>query len=616
MATFQISAWWSTPLRRAVTLAAVGALVAAAGWWGLCGSSFGPLCKLGEADLLAQAEKRLQRNDFAGAQIDLRNVLRDNPQSARGRVLFAQALLGHGDAAGALQELDNARQHGAPDDATWEIQAAALLAQGRPEQVAAQFAGKRLADGGATARLQTAVARAQLALGDAAAAAAAIEAALAAVPDHVPARVLQARLMAVAGRRAEALQASDRLLAEAAQDAEAWLLRADLLAADPSPGENALTAYRKAVELGPRLAEAHGGLVNLLLRQGDANGAALAASGMRRALPGSPLATYLLALTAYLKGDLESAREQLQLLKLDSHPRLLLLAGTVESRVGNLAQAETYLLRALQSVPDDAHTRRELAALYLRRGQAERALGMLEPVLAASAAPADAQAWRLAGQAHLRMGQFDRADQAFKQVKRLQPNDRAVDLDAARLLMARGSVDAAIRALEASAQADPTGLDADMELVTTHMARGDHKAALAVAEGMTRKAPDAAVTWLLRARIQALAGDAAGARESFVAASRRDPQDLQAVRGLAELDLAAGRPDVAKGCYEEVIKANPRSAAAHGWHAVAGGRIRRARRQGRPAGCAHAARRHRLPPRRRRCPACPFGRAGRTFGAA
>ncbi len=556
------TALWSTSLRKLGVLFTLTVLTFAAAWWGLCLSGSGPLCKPSEAEWLTRAEQRIAREDFAGAQIELRNLLRNNPTSAHGRLLFAQALLGSGDATRALQELNTARQHGAADEATWVTWASALLAQGQIDQVGTLFTDKRHSDPAAAAKLQTVVARAHLAAGRMEQATQAVEAALGSDKALVPARVLRARLLAVEGQLDQARQASDAVLAAAPQDAEAWLLRADLLSRDPAKPQEALAAYRKAVELGPRLAEAHGGLITLLLNQRDALAAAAAADAMRQALPGSPLATYFQALTAFLKGDLQVARERMQRLQLEGNPRLLMLAGSIESRLGNLVQAETYLLRALQTLPNEPRAVRELAALYLQRGQAERTLVALEPLLINRQAAPDAQAWRLAGQAHIRLGEFDRADQAFKQVRRLLPDDRSVELDAARLLLARGSVEAGIRALEASAQAETQGIEAEMELVAAHMARSDHKAALAAAELMTQKLPGTAAPWLIRGRIQALAGDAPAASESFGAALKLDPNEFVAIRGLAELDLAAARPDVARSRYEEVIKRDPRSTKA------------------------------------------------------
>lgn len=554
------TALWSTPRRKLGVLFILAALTFGAVLWGLCLSGSGPLCKPSEAEWLTRAEQRIERQDYAGAQIELRNLLRENPSSARGRLVFAQALLGSGDASSALQELNTARQHGVAEEATWVTWASALLAQGQIDQVAALFADKRHSDPAAAAKLQTLVARAHLAAGRTAQAKEAVEAALGSDKDHVPARVLKARLMAVEGQLDQARQASDAVLTAAPQDAEAWQLRADLLSHEPAKAQEALAAYRKAVELGPRLAEAHGGLTTLLLNQRDAAAASAAADAMRQALPRSPLAAYFQALTAFLNGDLQAARERMQKLQVEGNPRLLMLAGTIESRLGNLAQAETYLLRALQTLPNEPRAVRELAALYLQRGQADRTLVTLESLLASRQAAPDAQAWRLAGQAHLRLGEFDRADQAFKQVKRLLPEDRSVELDAARLLLARGSVDAGILALEASAQAETQGIEAEMDLVAAHMARADHKAALTAAERMTRKLPAAAAPWLIRGRIQAMTGDAPAARESYGAALKLDPKEFVAIRGLAELDLAAARPDVAKSRYEEAIKRDPRSA--------------------------------------------------------
>ena len=124
-------------------------------------------------------------------------------------------------------------------------------------------------------------------LGDREAAAAEVAKALVAVPQHLPALILQARLAAARGEADAARRLADTVLALEPGHAPGWVLKGDLLGRLANDVPGALQAYRKAVELRPRLAVAHSGLIDLLLRSGQAAQATEAVAAMGRAVPGT-----------------------------------------------------------------------------------------------------------------------------------------------------------------------------------------------------------------------------------------------------------------------------------------------------------------------------------------
>ena len=66
--------------------------------------------------LLASAQDYLSRNDAPAAIIQLKNVLKDRPDSAKARLLLGQALQATGDIAGAETEFRKAQDLGAASD--------------------------------------------------------------------------------------------------------------------------------------------------------------------------------------------------------------------------------------------------------------------------------------------------------------------------------------------------------------------------------------------------------------------------------------------------------------------------------------------------------------------
>jgi len=519
--------------------------------------------RLDEQSLLRAAQERLDRQEFAAAVIHLKNLLAEDPDSTAGRFMLGQALLASGDVAGAETELSRAERLGHPVGQLYPAQAELLLAKGEARAAIYRFGDVRLDDPRQAAALGSTLARAQLEVGETAAAADTLRAALALVPDFAPALVLQARLAANAGQVDEARRVAAELTRRETKEVSAWVLQGDLLAAEGKESKAASDAYRRAIVLKRRLPEAHAGLVTSLLKTGDLSAAAIAAADMRRDLPRSPLAMFHQALVAYLQGDFPAARERMQEAMAaggGGHPRLLLLAGTVESRLGALAQAEELLLRAVQGMPDDTRARRELAALHLQRGQAARALATLQPLLAANIA--DAEVWRLAGQAQLLAGDFKQADRAFAAAMRLGGEKSGLSVDLARSLMGQGRQQQAVDLLEKTAREDASGIGVDMALLAAHMSRRDFAAATKVVDGMSKKAPASAMPDYLRGRVQLSRHDVTAARASFGKALAMDPTHFPSVHSLATLDVAALQFDAARARYEALLQRQPKSATA------------------------------------------------------
>lgn len=538
-----------------LSLAVVGATVGRSA----CVAGLLPGCQSSEKEMMDTARSRFSRHDVAGAQIILRNLLQANPSSPTGRLLFAQTLMAQGDVAAADVELARAADLQAPAAVLLPLQAELLLAQGKGTEVIERFSTQPMADDTLFAEMRTWVARAQLRASNVPAATQAIQDALARVPGHRPARQLKARLAAVGGQVAAAKAEVELLLKEDPNDAQAWLLRGELDTVSDGLAQSAIAAYRKAIELQPTIADGHAGLIVLLLREHDFLAASAAADAMRAALPRSTAAAYLQALAAFQRSDFQRARDRLQGLQLDANPRALMLSGTVAARLGDLVQAESRLARVVQMLPREPIARRELAEVYLRLGQPERALASLEP-LVGDTSSTDAQAWRLAGQAHVRLGDFGAADKAYQKVRRLQPEDRQLAIVTAQLKIARGDSEAGLRELAAAAEADPKSIGADLALISAHMQGGNHTAAMAAVQALILKAPEAVEPLLIRGHLHAQAGQTDAARTSFEAALDKDPSNLAATRQLVALDLAAGQPDRARARHDKLLQRDPRAA--------------------------------------------------------
>jgi len=509
---------------------------------------------------LASVEQRLAADDIDGAIIEARTALQSQGKSAPARLLLAKALLASGDLNGAEIEADRAAQLGMAAGPLAPLRAQLLLARRKPTEVVQQFKTASFDDARTMAELRVPLAQAYRELGELEQAAAEIAKAVAALPEHAPALILQARLAAARGDGEGARRLADQVLAVDPKHAPGWVLKGDLLARLANDVPGALQAYRKAVDLRQRLAVAHSGAIELLLRSGQLDPAAQAVEAMARALPNNGTAMYYQALLAYLRGQYVLARDVTYRLVRGAPDQLpaVYLAGLVQARLGEVNQAQAHLTKAVLLAPEAHEPRRELAGMQVRAGQPRDALDTLRPVIAADSK--DPGVWTTVGRAHTELGDFAAADAAFARAGRLAPGAGTVRVEVGRSLIAQGQVDLGLRELQLAGDSEDAAVEAMLAQVAVHMKRGDAAAALKAVDAFAARRPKAALADHVRGRILQARGDRAGARAAYEAALAKEPRLVAAVSSLADLDLNEDKLEEARRRYEALLKLDPRSA--------------------------------------------------------
>jgi len=510
---------------------------------------------------LAAAKADLAKKNDAAAVIQLKNALQGNPSLAEARVLLGDALLQGGDARGALTELNKAKELGSKDDRLEPLIAQAMLGLNQFAKVISDFAEVTLASKPAHADLQASLAVAYSATGNAAKALQRANAAVEADADNLRAQLVRVRLVATASGPAEGVAAVDAVLAKSAQSADGWQVKGDLLSLQGKPDE-AMSAYRKAIELNKAHALAHVGVFHLLLAKKDLDGAKAeldALRGIRGAVGQVKLLTVLLALE---RNDLNAARDgMLALLKMaPDDVRVMHLAGVVAYRRGALLEAEDYLGKTLHAAPDFEKARVLLAQTQLRAGDPGKALTSLQPLLGEGAS--NTAALNVAAESYLQAGDTQRAEAAFAKLSKLNPNDVPTRTALALVEISKGRVEQGISVLKTLSASSPTPV-ADLALVTTFMQRKEWDQALKAIDTLERKTPDSAGPSNLRGRIELGRGNQDKAIQAFEAALKIDPAYYPAADVLAAMDMEAKKPDAAKARFEKVLAVNPRSLPAN-----------------------------------------------------
>lgn len=508
-----------------------------------------------ETEQIASARDYVQKQDYRAAVIQLKALLQKNGQNGEARYLLGRALLEQGDAVSALVELRKASDLRFDAERLTAPLAKAMLATGEHAALTGRFTGTKLADPQAQADLSIALASAHFAQKQTEAGEAAIADALAAVPKHVEARVLKARVLADKQQVDEARALVQQVLTDDPKAADAWMLKGELALNIDKDRKAAVEAFRQAVAVKPAHLPSHVAAVSTLMADGDAAAATAQVEVMRKTFPNHPRTRFFQAELAYNAKDYKAAREHILpvVQALPNNALALQIAGAAEFRLGNYQQAETYLGKALQQAPNLPIARGVLGQVYLRTGQPQKTLSLLQPLLEKNPG---AGALQMAAEAHLQLGDTKQAEALYEKAAKIKPDDPRIRTALALSQFGKGKTDSAIAELETIASGDKGAL-ADLALVSAHLRKKEVDKALKAIDTLEKKQPDKPLAPMLRGRVLVLKKDIEGARAQFNQALKLDAKYFPAVAGLAALDVAANKPDAARQHFDKLLQADP-----------------------------------------------------------
>lgn len=510
---------------------------------------------------LAAAKTELAKKDNGAAVIQLKNALQKNPSLAEARLLLGQVLLDTNDLRGALIELGKAKEFGIGEDRLAPLMARALLAQGEPDKVIADYGKVTLSAPEAIASLQATLASAYALRGKNSEAVAAIDTSLRADPGSERAQLIRIRLLGTTAGAAEALKALDDFLAKSPKSAEGWQIKGDILAFGGKFDE-AIEAFRKALAVDKSSLPAHSGILTLLIAKKDLEGAQKQVEVLRAVRPNHPQTKLFTGILALDRNDIKVARENAEaLLKVAPEDvRVLHLAGAVEFRRNALLQAEVHLSKALKLAPGHIKARMLLAQTHMRGGDPAKAIAILQPLLEEQSKEIDA--FGLAAEAYLQQGDPKHAEELYARAAKLDPKDVRSRTALALVQVGKGKAEEGIAQLRALAASDP-GVSADLALIGAFTQRQDAEQALKAVDALEKKMPGKATAPNLRGRIELARGDKVKARQAFEAALKVDPAFFPAVSALAALDMDAKQYDAAAARFNKVLETEPKNLQAN-----------------------------------------------------
>lgn len=507
-----VGRWHSRPLLLAVVLTLVGLLSA-------CGS-------VTPEERMQAAEAFLAEGRVQAGIIELKNLLKANPEHIEGRRLLGETYAAVRDYPSALKELGRAHKQ-QPSDVSLESDLLRIRTlTGDAQAVFEELQARDLSH----ALLILRRGEAALSLGKLDMARADLE-----KIEDTP----EAQADAMAGLAQIAWQDQDvttahRLLVQVTstypEHLDAWLALAELaLARDDF--DLAKRCFSASVEIvgGRDLGQL--GLARTALLEGDIEGSWSQLTAMNDSAGKLPVVRYMRGLVAFERGELADAESDL-LAVMQANPNHLpamVLLGAIKYRQDRPAVATDYLKRAHAQDPRNESVVKMLADLRLQQGDESAALALLEPI---SGQARDPQLTVLHGSILERMGRPAEAIALYERAVELAPDAAELRSTLGISLLASGQVERASAELSTAVSLDDSLVDSEQLLALVRLRQGDAEGAEAVVNDMLARTGDSAPAYYLLALVKQAQQDSAVSDWALERSISLDPAYTPTLRAL------------------------------------------------------------------------------------
>lgn len=252
-------------------------------------------------------------------------------------------------------------------------------------------------------------------------------------------------------------------------------------------------------------------------------------------------------------------------------------------------------IRLLESIraerPDDVELIINLTQFYLKKGQKDKASALVASGLAKNPGNIPLRAWekRIAEASPEEMRKFrdqivegvgdafakamlqaeaasdeNRVDDAIEYLataEKIKPDDpRMLELSF-NAFLSKQDWEKAGAYMERLARANVDHSEGLHYRIQYALARGDSGRALDQAQQLVREKGEFALSWIVLGKVQAGMGNFEEASKSFLLALERQPQNVEALRGLVQCSYSLRRPDDAKRYIDRIVELQPNNPA-------------------------------------------------------
>ena len=517
-----------------------------AAWW-----KFGR-----RADHLALGRQMMASGDPRGAALELRNAVRDNPDSIEAHYRLGYTLLQLGDAVAAQKELERVQAMGGGEKDVPVLLAQSYLAQGLNKELVDKFRPP-LSTPDLTSQLLLIRALALNTLGDQVAAMSSLATAEAASPRSASVPMTAARIALLSGDYTLALEKAEHALFIDPNRLDAMLTKAQVLSARGNRAA-ALDTLNQVLTLAPRYISARLERANLQLDLGQDKPARADVDEVLKAQPNAVPAVYLNAVL--LTRAKQSAQADLEFQKLsglmERFPRAYFFLALVKLDLGQNELALDNATRYMARHPGDPDGVKLLARIQLVSKRPDQAIATLTKAMRFGLA--DSEVLNILSQAYAATGQADAAAKTLTRAMAIAPQSHPITGgDADKVQGAYSDPSAGINLI-----ADING--SDEANVINALRAGDVDAAGRVLDRLRAEQGNSEQVNLLNAAVLTMRQEYAAARRQYEEMLAVNPSLVAPRVGLAQLDQIEGRGDDAERRLADILTQTPADESALG----------------------------------------------------
>ena len=482
-------------------------------------------------DYMASGQAQLSKGNTAGAVIEFRNAVREQPSALAPRLALADALLGSFDLPSAEQNLRKAVELGGDKNVLVLRVASLMLDGGMADAVVREYKDVHLSDPGAESELRALVALSYLNLQRLPLAQEQLQGVQ---TPSAASQVVQAQVLLAQGQRKQALELLQNLTAEA--DAPWWSQRAlgRTYTATGQPAK-ALVSVQRATELAPWHRGLRGEYAEALLGSGQTDAARAIHKQLQKQAPSYFWTHYLNAALLARDGRIEDSHAAaLKVLSaVHDHLPANLLAASAELQQGDLLMAENRLKKIARNQPNSLVVLQMLTAVQLQLGDAKSAQESLGRGLAL--APDDAQFLFLQADAQIRRGDVKAAGATLERLLARHPEHAGGLLRLSELRLREGNRKASGALLDRAAEVGQNQPEVRDRIIAVALRAGDVQRVKTLADHALQTLPQDPQSHLLQAIALGSQKDLPGARQALLSALDLKPSFDTALLALAAM---------------------------------------------------------------------------------
>lgn len=511
------------------------------------------------ASYYEDALRRYEKDDVAGAVIQLKNAIQQDQKMLAAHLLLGKVLFRDGDLKGAEAAFEEALKQGVNRGEVAIPLGQVFLALGRPEAVIDRIQPSGLSPA-AQVDILTLRGNAYLESGKVSLATQSFDQARSIDPRSATPLIAEVPMLLGMGRIDQAREKANKAIELAPNSAFAWNAKASVHHASLDAA-GAISAYDKALSLSPKHVDARIARAALLLDLKREAEARKDLDYLLERAPDEPRAAYLRAILAAQKGDATTVSDALKEVTrtIDAVPpawlarreQLLMAGALAHYGLANQQKAREYLDALLARNPNNNGAKKLLASIFVDAKDYARAQSLLESLQ--RALPDDPQVMYLLGTVNLAQRRYSQASELLeKAAARTGAPEINRSLGFSQLNM--GNMEKGQGSLERAFAANPADAQTGMALATLYMRSGKPDKALKVAEDMVKRDPANLTVLNFLGALKGASGDKNGARAAYNDVLAKDSDFTPAILNLVRLDVADKRFDDARRRLDTALK--------------------------------------------------------------